>query len=347
MNFGDFQFASPWWLLGLALLPVCAWFFAGRGPQPAVRFSGVAPLREVSRPARAGWGGLGRLGWLLALACFFVALARPRLGKTSDFIQSSGVDIMLALDVSGSMYAEDFTLGGERASRIDVVKDVTSRFIAKRPNDRLGIMAFAGQPFLVSPLTLDHGWLQKNLDRLKIGLIKDGTAIGAAIASGANRIKGRPAKSKILLLLTDGDEAVPPGETRIAPTVAAEAARELGIKIYTIAVGTRGKAPYPMFFNGQIARDYNGQKMYRTIDASVDEDSLKEIAKIGNGQFYRATDTASLDKIFAQIDQLEKTEVKLEHKVDWQELFAWFVAAGAALATLQAIWQLTAGRTLP
>ncbi|MEO6742096.1 MAG: VWA domain-containing protein, partial [Chthoniobacteraceae bacterium] len=266
-----------------------------------------------------------------------IALARPRLGKTQDTIESSGVDIVLELDVSGSMLAEDFTLGKERASRIEVVKDVTKRFIEGRPNDRIGIIAFAGRPYLVSPLTLDHDWLLKNLERLRIGLVEDGTSIGSALASAANRLKNKQSKSKIIVLLTDGDENI----TTIPPATAAEAAKTLGIKIYTIAAGTNGTAPYP------AGRDFFGNKVYRNIQVSVDEGQLRKVAEIGGGKFFVAMDTNSLNKIFSEIDTLEKTEVKLKRKTDWKDLFQWFIGAGAALAALHALLSQTLWRTVP
>ena len=338
MNFDTFQFASPWWLLGLLAVPLVGWMIGGKKGAAAIRFSSLEGLRGVARPARGGFGGFRHFGWLLALALFFVALARPQLGNTQDITQSSGVDIVLALDVSSSMLAEDFTIGGERSNRLDAVKDVTRRFIDGRPNDRIGIVAFAGLPYLVSPLTLDHGWLEKNLERLRIGLVQDGTAIAAAIGSAANRLKGRESKSKIMILLTDGDETV---QSSITPATAAEAAKTLGIKIYTIAAGTRGMAPYP------AGRDIFGNVAYRNIPVSVDEESLKQIAEIGGGKFFRATDSKSLEDIFASIDQLEKTEVKLKRSVQWREIFAWLVAAGMITAVLQTLYSLTTGRTLP
>ena len=189
MNFDAYGFAQPWWLLALLVIPVVAWMQGGRGPSPAIRFSFVEPLRGFARPRRAGVGGFRSLVICAALGVFVVALARPRLGKTQDTIESSGVDIILELDVSGSMLAEDFQLGKDRASRIEVVKDVTKRFIEGRPNDRIGIIAFAGRPYLVSPLTLDHDWLLKNLERLRIGLVEDGTSIGSALASWRHRVR--------------------------------------------------------------------------------------------------------------------------------------------------------------
>jgi Ca-activated chloride channel family protein len=338
MTFDEFQFASPWWLLGLVVVPLLGWMIGGRTAAPAIRFSSLEGARPVGRPARGGRGGFRQIGWLLSLALFFVALARPRLGNTQDITESSGVDIVLALDVSSSMLAEDFTIGDSRANRLDAVKDVTRRFIDGRPNDRIGIVAFAGLPYLVSPLTLDHGWLEKNLDRLRIGLVQDGTAIAAAIGSAANRLKQRESKSKILILLTDGDETV---QSTLTPATAAEAAKTLNIKIYTIAAGTRGTAPYP------VGRDLFGNVQYRNMPVSVNEESLKQIAEIGGGKFFRATDSESLNQIFSNIDQLEKTEVKLKRSIQWRDIFAWIVAAGALLGALQAIHSLTLGRTLP
>src|SRR6478735_1336675 len=256
MTFDAFQFASPWWLLGLVAVALVGWMIGGRKGAAAVRFSSLEGLRAVGRPARGGHGGFRYLGWLLALALFFVALARPRLGNTQDITESSGVDIVMALDVSSSMLAEDFTIGESRSNRLDAVKDVTRRFIDGRPNDRIGIVAFAGLPYLVSPLTLDHAWLEKNLQRLRIGLVQDGTAIAAAIGSAANRLKHRESKSKIMILLTDGDETV---QSSLTPATAAEAAKTLGIKIYTIAAGTRGMAPFP------AGRDLFGNVSYRNI----------------------------------------------------------------------------------
>ncbi len=336
-NSDVFSFAQPWWLLALLLVPLIAWLQGGRGPSPAIRFSFVEPLRGFARVRRAGMGGFRSFIICTSLTCLIIALARPRLGKTQDTIESSGVDIILELDVSGSMLAEDFKLGGERASRLEVVKDVTKRFIEGRPNDRIGIIAFAGRPYLVSPLTLDHDWLLKNLERLRVGLVEDGTSIGSALASAANRLKEKQAKSKIIVLLTDGDENI----TTVPPATAAEAAKTLGIKIYTIAAGTNGTAPFP------AGRDFFGNKVYRTIQVSVDEGQLRKVAEIGGGKFFVAMDTNSLKKIFDEIDRLEKTEVKLNRKTDWRDLFQWFIGAGAVLAALHALLSQTLWRTVP
>lgn len=339
MNFlsdGAFEFANPWMLLGLLLIPLVALLQGGKGVAPAIVFSSLKPLQERGRVRRSRMGGWLTSLLLLALALLVTALARPRQGKTISQVQASGIDIMLALDVSGSMQAEDFTIGGERANRLEVVKQVTKKFIEERPNDRIGIVCFAGRPYLVSPLTLDHGWLLANLERVKIGLVEDGTAIGSAIASSANRLKEKEAKSKIVVLLTDGDN----NAGKVTPLTAAEAAKALGIKIYTIGAGTRGFAPMPV-------QDQFGRRLYRNVKVDVDEDTLKKIADLTNAKFYRATDTKTLGQIFEQIDKLEKSTIELNQYTQYRELFPWFLAAGFVVLALQSVLAQTVGRRLP
>src|SRR5258705_1470461 len=198
-------FVRPGLLLLLLAIPLLAWLRGRSGPAAALTYSSTASLRAIGRQSAARAGKILRALLLLTLAFFVVALARPQLGKSLTQIEASGIDIMLVLDVSGSMLTKDFKIGGQEATRVDAIREVTRKFIEARPNDRIGILCFAGRPYLVSPLTLDHDWLLQNLDRVKIGLVEDGTAIGSAIASGANRLKDKEAKSKIIVLLTDGD----------------------------------------------------------------------------------------------------------------------------------------------
>ena len=180
---------------------------------------------------------------LVALAFFIVALARPQLGKSLTQVEASGIDIMLVLDVSGSMLIKDFTIGGENATRVDAIREVTRKFIESRPNDRIGIIAFAGRPYVVSPMTLDHDWLLENLDRVKIGLVEDGTAIGSAMAAGASRLTDKKSKSRVLVLLTDGEN----NSGKIPPNTAAEAVKALKIHFYAIGAGINGIAPAPIY----------------------------------------------------------------------------------------------------
>lgn len=332
-----FVFAQPWLLLLLLLLPLLAILRGARGAAPAVVFSSVAPLLLLGKRRRASAGGWLTTLLLLAAGLFIVALARPQAGRTLTHVEASGIDIMLALDVSRSMLAEDFTIGRDRANRLEAVKQVTEKFIQGRPNDRIGILAFAGKPYLVSPLTLDHDWLLQNLERIQIGLVEDGTAIGSAVASASNRIKEREAKSKIVVLLTDGDN----NAGKVTPATAAEAAKALGIKVYTICAGTKGYAPMP------VQDPFSGRTVYRNVLMSVDEESLKQIAKLTDAQFYRATDTKSLTEIFEEIDKLEKSTTQLSQYKEYRELFPWFAGAGGVLLLLQLALGETMWRRLP
>jgi Ca-activated chloride channel family protein len=332
----EFSFAHPWLLLLLLAIPVLAWLKGKFGGTAAVTFSTTSMLAEIgSRQRNRAGAFLAGLSYL-ALALFIIALARPQLGRVTTRVQATGVDIMLVLDVSRSMLAEDFTIGNRRANRIDAVKLVTEQFIRQRPNDRIGIVAFAGRPYLVSPLTLDHDWLIRNLERLRIGLVEDGTAIGSAIASAANRLKDKEAKTKLILLLTDGDN----NAGKVQPLTAAEAAKALGIRIYTIGAGTEGEAPFPL-------QNAFGRTVYRNVLVKFDEKTLGEIATITNGQYFRATDTNSLRKIFSEIDKMEKTKVEVERTAQYRDLFYYLLIPGIACLLLEILLSQTIWRRLP
>jgi Ca-activated chloride channel family protein len=293
-------------------------------------------LAKIGHRRRSRAGAFLAALTYLALALFIVALARPQLGRVTTRVQATGVDIMLALDVSRSMLAEDFTIGNRRANRIDAVKLVTEQFIRERPNDRIGLVAFAGRPYLVSPLTLDHDWLIRNLERLRIGLVEDGTAIGSAIASAANRLKDKEAKTKLIVLLTDGDN----NAGKVQPLTAAEAAKALGIRIYTIGAGTEGEAPFPL-------TNQFGRTVYRNVLVKFDEKTLQEIAAMTNGQYFRATDTNSLRTIFGEIDKLEKSKVEVEKTAQYRDIFMWFLLPGIAFLALEILLSQTIWRRLP
>ncbi|MFZ9920291.1 MAG: VWA domain-containing protein [Terrimicrobiaceae bacterium] len=332
----EFSFAHPWLLLLLLGIPVLAWLKGKFGGTAAVTFSTTSMLAEIgSRQRNRAGAFLAGLSYL-ALALFIIALARPQLGRVTTRVQATGVDIMLVIDVSRSMLAEDFTIGNSRANRIDAVKLVTEQFIRQRPNDRIGIVAFAGRPYLVSPLTLDHDWLIRNLERLRIGLVEDGTAIGSAIASAANRLKDKEAKTKLIVLLTDGDN----NAGKVQPLTAAEAAKALGIRIYTIGAGTEGEAPFPL-------QNAFGRTVYRNVLVKFDEKTLGEIASITNGQYFRATDTNSLRKIFAEIDKMEKTKVEVERTAQYRDLFYYVLIPGIACLLLEILLSQTVWRRLP
>jgi Ca-activated chloride channel family protein len=332
-----FSFAHPWVLLLLLLLPVLAILKGRFGGTAGITFSTTSTLAKLGQRRRSRAGALLALLAHLALGTFIVGLARPQLGRTFTRVQASGVDIMLVLDVSRSMLAEDFSIGSQRANRLEAVKQVTERFIRQRPNDRIGITAFAGRPYLVSPLTLDHDWLIKNLERLQIGMVEDGTAIGSATAAAANRFKDKTTKTKLIVLLSDGDN----NAGRVTPITAAEAAKALGIRIYTIGAGTNGKAvPFPF-------QDPFGRTVYRNIEMQFDEATLKQIASLTKGQYFYAGDTDALEKTFSEIDKMEKTKVEVEKTSDYRDLFQWFLAAGFGLLTLEALLSQTVWKRLP
>ncbi len=314
------RFLHPEFLWLLLLLPLLALMRGRQGAAPALMFSSISLAAELAVPKRARQGTLLFLLRLIIFLLLVVSLARPQLGNSTIEIEASGIDILLAVDVSGSMEAMDFTLGGKPANRLEVVKKVVDEFIAERPNDRIGLLAFGGRPYLVSPLTLDHSWLRKRLESLRIGMIEDGTAIGSAIGSGTNRLRDRKAKSKILILLTDGMN----NAGRIPPLVAAEAAETLKIKVYTIGAGTRGEAPIPVtnaFGRRQIVR----------MAVDIDEKTLSEVAEKTGAIYFRATDTESLNKIYDEINTMETTTRTIKKFENYRELFPFLVLAALTL----------------
>jgi Ca-activated chloride channel family protein len=332
----SFQFVHPGLLYLLALLPLLAIWRGRRGRTVAVRMPSTIDAVAVGARPRSAAGGLLAFLGLLALALMIVALARPRHGKGSTDIEASGIDIMLALDVSGSMEALDFQLDGVPVSRLEVVKKVVGKFIGQRPNDKIGMIAFAGRPYLVTPLTLDHDFVDKRLGGVKMGQVEDGTAIGSAIASAVSHLRDSTAKSRIIILLTDGVNNAGAAN----PETAAEAAKALGIKIYTIGAGIRGEAPVPV-------QDAFGRRVLQTMKVEIDEEMLRKVAAATGGQSFRATDTDSLENIYSSINQLEKTTRKLKKYQQYDELYLWFLAPGVALLLLEFVLAQTRFRRLP
>jgi Ca-activated chloride channel family protein len=330
------RFLQPEWFWLMALLPVVMLWRGRRGPVAAIEYSDVSLAREVSRSSRSR---IGLLVWalpLLAGALMIVGLARPQRTHSRTEVTSNGIDIVLGLDVSGSMQALDFRIDHQRVNRIEVVKSVVSKFIDERPDDRIGLIAFAGAPYLVSPITLDHDWLQQNLERVTIGGTDDGTAIGSAIAAGVNRLRLTPAKSKVVILLTDGVN----NTGKISPLAAAEAARAMGVKIYTVGVGVRGDAPIPV-------RDAAGNTRLIMAKVDVDEKTLQAVADETGGKFYRATDTDSLQKIYEQINRFEKSAQTVQKFERTEELYPWALIPSLAILGLSLALQHTRLRRLP
>jgi len=326
---------DPWFLLVLVLLPLLVRW--RRRQRPAtLRYPLVAAVRAVGAGRRARFQWLLPLLRVAAFALIVVALARPQLGSAASKTYTEGIDIMLAVDVSGSMLAEDFTVDGKRAGRIEAVKSVVRSFLAKRDSDRIGLVLFAGRPYTQCPLTLDHGWLLQNLERARVGMIEDGTALGSALATAVNRLEASDGKSKIVILLTDGQS----NAGRVSPLTAAEAAKTLGYRVYTIGAGTRGLAPFP-------DTDMFGNRVYRPMQVDIDETTLQKIAEITGGKYFRATDTDSLTKIYAEIDQLETTTHEGLQYLEYNELYVWLVLPALLLLAGEALLAETWLRVLP
>ncbi len=304
------RFLHPEMLLLLALLPLLAFLHGRRGAAPALVFSSTSLAASLAGARKVRPGTLLLLLRLAVLALLILALAGPQQGSSSTEIEASGIDILLAVDVSGSMEAMDFTLAGKPANRLEVVKKVVDEFIEQRPNDRIGLLAFGGRPYLVSPLTLDHDWLRKRLESLDIGMVEDGTAIGSAIGSGTNRLRDQNSKSRILILLTDGMN----NAGSVPPLMAAEAAETLNIKVYTIGAGTRGEAPLPV-------TDGFGRRRLVRAKVDIDEETLKGVAEKTGAVYFRATDTASLAKIYEDINKMETTTRTIKKFELYRELF--------------------------
>lgn len=296
------SFARAWLLVALALVPLWWWLRAGRLSR--LRGASLSDVRPAHGPIERLW--ISRLPVAFRSLCFgawVVAAAGPRIGGAKAELKTEGISIVLAIDVSSSMLAEDFAPN----NRLDVAKQTAIEFTRARRSDRIGVVAFSGEALTQVPLTTDYEVIEQALAGLRIGILEDGTAIGTGIATGANRLRRSPDRSRVLVLLTDGVN----NRGTVDPRTAAQAATSLGIRIYTIGVGSRGEAPVP---TGQGLQGLR----YQTLPVEIDEALLTEIADMSGGRYYRATDRASLRNVFAEIDRLEKSTVQHEiyHRVD-------------------------------
>lgn len=331
--FPNHRFESPWWLLLLLVIPLLIVLRGRRGAAPAMAFPGVALLRGLGSNTRSRMGGFGLNLLHFGLAAAIIAMARPQEVISYEEVKTDGLAIMVACDVSLSMLIDDFYIGGTRVNRLAAAKRVLRDFIKGRPNDRIGIVAFAGAPYTPHPPTLDHDWLLDNMDRVQTGIMENGTAIGSGIATAALRLIPQKVPSKVILLLTDGAN----NSGKLSPQEAARLAATNGIRIYTISIGTPGhhliKLP-----NGQI------------IDSGREEfdvETLQEVARIGQGNFYRAEDLAGLEHVFKTIDGLEKTEVRRRKIVETRDKHFWFLVAAVTLCSSYLLWRQTFGRAAP
>src|SRR5262245_49998027 len=343
----EFEFQYPWLLVLLALLPLYAFFHTRMGKSSSLRFPSADLAKAAGAVARVAAGRLLLLLRLLTIALLIIALAGPRFANDHTETQASGVDIMLVLDLSWSMMALDMSGPHERVSRFDIASQVLEDFIRKRSSDRLGLLVFSAVPYLASPLTLNHDWLIENLHRLHVGLIRDlGTAIGDAAAAGAKRLKGlKDSKSRIIILLTDGDN----NRGEIDPIPAAQLAAALSVKVYSIGIGIEKPCELPAFnpSTGKLDLDPSGNVRPGMILQPANYDVLGKMSALSNGKFYRATNRRELQRIYNEIDRLEKTEVKLRRFTTYRPLFQWPLLAAAGLFALEMLLINTRLRRVP
>ncbi|MDX2169381.1 MAG: VWA domain-containing protein [Deltaproteobacteria bacterium] len=332
MSAAGWTFASPAWLLLALALPAIAWLRARRGrPALVVPFASQWSGRELVTRSRLPL-------WLLnaGVLLLAVALARPQHVDEKQQVQQDGYDIVLAIDLSGSMLAEDYERGGERINRLQAIKPIVDAFIAERPNDRIGLVTFAGRAYTLAPLTADHDWLHRQVERLKVGLIEDGTAIGDGLALALARL-GQPGREAdghrlggFVILLTDGAN----NAGAVAPLEAAAVARQKGIPVYTIAAGAEGVVPMPVF-------DERGRKLgYRDMMSDVDEPTLNAIAQETSGRYFRATDSDTVNAAFAAIDRERKIAFDATALRQAEEFYAWAAWPGLALIALAYLFAL-------
>ena len=323
----NITFAHPWLLLGLLMVPLMAvWYiWRYRKQEAALQHSNIALFAGVQKTLRQ------RLRWLpyalrvVAVGTMVVALARPQSQLSRQEMKVEGIDIVVAMDVSGSMLAEDF-----KPNRLEAAKKVAADFINGRKSDRMGLVVFAGEAFTQVPLTIDHQVLLRQLGALKSGTMRDGTALGDGLATAINRIKDSEAKSKVIILLTDGVN----NQGSVDPQSAAEIAALYGIRLYTIGIGTMGKAPYPF-------RDQFGHVHYQNVDVEIDETLMKQMAEsTSDGRYFRATNKKALQDIFSQIDEMEKSKIDVTQYAqtkDEQGRWLW-IAIIALLLELLVRW---------
>ena len=328
-----FRFEDPLFLLLLGTVPLLAWWYVvrGRRSRGSLTHPDVAGLGRADR-------GEGR--WLqhlpaalrgLALVCLVVAFARPQTGVTGENVVTEGIDIVLALDISSSMLAEDLA-----PNRIEAAKAVAADFAGGRRNDRIGLVIFAGKAFTQAPLTLDHSVVVSLIGELEVGMIEDGTAVGMGLATAVKRLQASEAASKVVVLLTDGRN----NRGEIDPVTAAQAAQALGVRVYTIGAGSRGTVRVPI-------TDRFGNRRYVTTRADVDEATLRATAETTGGRYYRATDRESLEAIYGEIDELETTEIQVENFTTYGERFHIPLLAGLLLLLAEVVLGRTWLRTLP
>lgn len=327
----NLHFASPWWFLGLLIIPLLVYwqYFQKKMVDPTLKMSNLKGI-SVTKSWKEKVYPYLPIFKIASLAFFIIALARPQLSLKEEKVKAEGIDIMMVMDLSSSMLSKDFD-----PDRLEVSKLVAKEFVEKRVHDRIGLVVFSGESFTQCPLTTDHNILLDFLGSLEVGMLQDGTAIGMGLATAVNRLKDSDAKSKIIILLTDGVN----NAGYINPNTAAEIAREYDVKVYTIAVGTMGQALSP------VNRRSDGQYMYAMAKVEIDVALLESIAKMTEGKYFRAVDRASLENIYAEIDRLEKTEIEVNVFKRYKDEFRMFLIIGLFLFLMWWVLSQTIFRT--
>jgi len=327
-------FANPHYLyLLLLLIPLAAWYvWKLRKKQASLQVSGLQAFDNIpgTSALKVYLRHLPALLRLAAVALLVVILARPQSTNSLENRSTEGIDIMLVMDISGSMLTEDL-----KPNRLEASKNVAASFINGRPDDNIGLVLFSGESFTQCPLTTDHAVLLNLFKDIKSGMIEDGTAIGLGLANGVSRIKDSKARSRVIILLTDGSN----NRTEIAPVTAAEIASTFGVRVYTIGVGTRGEAPYPI-------RTPYGVK-YQNVKADIDEPALQQIASLTGGQYFRATDNNSLKAIYEEIDKMEKTKISVQQYSKKQEEYKLLALLVFAVLLVELLLRNTLVRNIP
>ncbi|MBK8053229.1 MAG: VWA domain-containing protein [Saprospiraceae bacterium] len=313
----NLHFASPWWLLALTIVPLLIWlqYFSGKGNQPFLKMPDLSALDSIHLWKEKVYKYLPVL-FITALSFLILALARPQLSLKEEKVKAEGIDIMLVMDLSSSMLSKDFN-----PDRLEVSKLVAKEFVGKRAHDRIGLIVFSGEAFTQCPLTTDHNIVTDFLSGLQVGMLQDGTAIGMGLATAVNRLKDSKAKSKIIILLTDGVN----NSGYINPVTAAEIAEKYDVRVYTIAVGSMGQALSP------INRMSNGEYMFAMARVEIDTELLQQISEMTKGKYFRAVDKQSLENIYSEIDKLEKTEIEINVYKRYKDEFYIFLIAGGIL----------------
>ena len=327
----NLHFASPWWFLGLLIIPLMVYwqYFQKKMVDPTLKMSNLKGINVTKSWKEKVYPYLPTLK-IASLVFFIIALARPQLSLKEEKVKAEGIDIMMVMDLSSSMLSKDFD-----PDRLEVSKLVAKEFVEKRVHDRIGLVVFSGESFTQCPLTTDHNILLDFLGSLEVGMLQDGTAIGMGLATAVNRLKDSDAKSKIIILLTDGVN----NAGYINPNTAAEIASEYDVKVYTIAVGTMGQALSP------VNRRSDGQYMYAMAKVEIDVALLESIAKMTEGKYFRAVDRASLENIYAEIDRLEKTEIEVNVFKRYKDEFRMFLIIGLFLFLMWWVLSQTIFRT--